>query len=99
MFVFISQVKLCMTNEYKNIRMLTGSRNNAIGAAFHKAQNHSPFHKVFHNNMNNISFGDNITKQIALTISESETAFYYGHSTLKDMQEYKNCQVRKKNII
>ena len=76
--------------------MLTGPKSNAIGAAFLKAPKDSPFHKVFLNNMvENISFNSDIKKQIALTISKTETAFYYGHSLTMAKQEYKNCQVCK----
>ena len=76
--------------------MLTGPKSNAIGAAFLKAPKDSPFHKVFLNNMvENISFKSDIKKQIALTISKTETAFYYGHSLTMAKQEYKNCQVCK----
>ena len=82
--------------------MLTGSRDNAIGAAFNKAPKDSPFHKVFLNNMDkkvNISFSSDIDKQIALTISKTETAFYYTHSTMLDRHEYQNCDVCKTSKI
>ena len=76
--------------------MLTGTQSNAIGAAFHKAPKDSPFHRVFLNNMDEtVSFNSDIKKQIALTISKTETAFYYGHSLTMAKQEYKNCQVCK----
>ena len=81
-----------------NIRIVTGPKTNAIGDIFTKASNHSAFGKVFLNNMDGNSFGNDlegstIEKQIALLISNSKTAIFHYNSKLSETQGYRNCEV------
>ena len=80
--------------------MVTEPKTNAIGAAFTKAPNDSAFGKVFLNNMDSNSFGNDmeastVEKQIAFMISNSKTAIFYFHGKISGTQAYKNCHVSK----
>ena len=70
------------------------------GAIFIKAHKDSTFGRVFKNNMDQNSFGNDmekstIEKQLALMITNGKTAIFHIHDIISEMDKYKNCEVSK----
>ena len=89
-----------MINTYLNIRMVTTPNTTAQGTFFQRAPNDNAFGKVFRNNMDRNSFGadmeiSTLEKQLAMMISNSDTAIFYPHQKISETQKYKNCKVSK----
>ena len=83
--------------------MVTAPNTTALGVYFIKAPNDSAFEKVFLNNMDRNSFSvdmeiSTLEKQLALMISNGDTAIFHAHQKISEMQKYKNCKVSKRLI-
>ena len=82
-----------------SIRLLTGPKDGSAEASFVKASKESPLGKVYRNNVDKDLIDSDVRNLIELTISTSKTALYYDIDTIKEHQEYTDCQVKVKELL
>ena len=73
--------------------MITSSKDDATGAAFHQADPSSAFGKVFSNNMDDESFVGEPSTGLSLILNNSKTATFQYQGDAMTSPELKKCLV------